>query len=105
MKTVTKQMVLGVLSLLSVGAMPTVAERPFVVIHQQGDHDCHTTRIPAIAKTNDGTLLAVYDLRYRSRRDLQGHGHWLIPVDRRREDLGGTAPDHGYGHVRWSARG
>ena len=48
-------------------------DRPFVVIHRQGDDDCHTFRIPAIAVTNDGTLLAVYDMRYRSRRDLQGH--------------------------------
>lgn len=49
------------------------SKRPHVVIHQQGDADCHTFRIPAIAVTNDGTLLAVYDMRYRSRRDLQGH--------------------------------
>ena len=48
-------------------------DRPFVVIHRQGDDNCHTFRIPAIAVTNDGTLLAVYDMRYRSRRDLQGH--------------------------------
>ena len=48
-------------------------ERPFVVIHKQGDADCHTFRIPAIARTNDGTLLATYDMRYTSRRDLQGH--------------------------------
>ena len=47
--------------------------RPFVVIHKQGDHDCHTFRIPGLAKTNAGTLLAVYDMRYDSRRDLQGH--------------------------------
>ena len=49
------------------------AERPYVVIHKQGEHNCHTFRIPAITITNDGTLLAVYDMRYRSRRDLQGH--------------------------------
>ncbi len=48
-------------------------ERPAVIIHRQGDHDCHTFRIPAIARTNNGTLLAVYDMRYNSRRDLQGH--------------------------------
>lgn len=48
-------------------------DRPFVVIHRQGDQGCHTFRIPGIAVTNDGTLLAVYDMRYRSRRDLQGH--------------------------------
>jgi len=48
-------------------------DRPFVVIHRQGDDNCHTFRIPGIAVTNSGTLLAVYDMRYRSRRDLQGH--------------------------------
>lgn len=48
-------------------------DRPYVVIHHQGEHDCHTFRIPAIARTSDGTLLAVYDMRYNSRRDLQGH--------------------------------
>ena len=48
-------------------------ERPYVVIHHQGDFGCHTFRIPGIAKTNDGTLLAVYDMRYTSRRDLQAH--------------------------------
>ncbi len=42
-------------------------------IHHQGDFDCHTFRIPGIAKTNAGTLLAVYDMRYDSRKDLQGH--------------------------------
>ena len=42
-------------------------------IHRQGEANCHTTRIPAITKTNNGTLLAVYDLRYNSRKDLQEH--------------------------------
>jgi sialidase-1 len=42
-------------------------------IHRQGDFDCHTTRIPGIARTPQGTLLAVYDLRYNSRKDLQEH--------------------------------
>ncbi len=48
-------------------------ERPAVIIHAQGEHGCHTFRIPAIARTNEGTLLAVYDMRYNSSRDLQGH--------------------------------
>ncbi len=48
-----------------------VEQRLAVAIHRRGEHDCHTTRIPGIARTNDGTLLAVYDLRYNSRRDLQ----------------------------------
>lgn len=42
-------------------------------IHREGEANCHTTRIPAITKTNEDTLLAVYDLRYNSRRDLQEH--------------------------------
>ena len=42
-------------------------------IHRRGEFDCHTTRIPAIARTNAGTLLAVYDLRYNSSKDLQEH--------------------------------
>ncbi|MCL4169439.1 UNVERIFIED_CONTAM: hypothetical protein GTU68_047749, partial [Idotea baltica] len=42
-------------------------------IHRQGDFDCHTFRIPGIAKANNGDLLAVYDMRYNSRRDLQEH--------------------------------
>ena len=49
------------------------AERKVTIIHEQGQFDCHTFRIPAMATTNEGTLLAVYDMRYKSRRDLQGH--------------------------------
>ena len=49
------------------------AERKVTIIHKQGQFDCHTFRIPAMATTNPGTLLAVYDMRYNSRRDLQGH--------------------------------
>ncbi len=65
---------IDVLSLkISGDVRPLPDERPFHVIHEQGQYDCHTTRIPAIARTNDGTLLAVYDLRYNSRRDLQEH--------------------------------
>ena len=40
-------------------------------IHYQGAFDCHTFRIPGIAKAKNGDLLAVYDMRYNSRRDLQ----------------------------------
>ena len=59
--------------LLSCSSASALEDRPFVVIHRQGDDNCHTFRIPGIAVTNSGTLLAVYDMRYRSRRDLQGH--------------------------------
>jgi len=49
------------------------ADRKVTIIHKQGQFDCHTFRIPAMATSNKGTLLAVYDMRYNSRRDLQGH--------------------------------
>ena len=61
------------LPLLSCSSASALEDRPFVVIHRQGDDNCHTFRITGIAVTNSGTLLAVYDMRYRSRRDLQGH--------------------------------
>ena len=48
-------------------------ERKVTIIHKQGQFDCHTFRIPAMVATNKGALLAVYDMRYNSRRDLQGH--------------------------------
>ena len=48
-------------------------DRKVTIIHKQGQFDCHTFRIPAMVATNKGTLLAVYDMRYNSRRDLQGH--------------------------------
>jgi sialidase-1 len=54
-------------------AISLASERSTVIIHRQGDANCHTFRIPAIARTVEGTLLAVYDMRYESRRDLQGH--------------------------------
>lgn len=47
--------------------------RPAYPIHKHGQFGCHTFRIPAIARAVDGSLLAVYDMRYRSSADLQGH--------------------------------
>jgi sialidase-1 len=48
-------------------------ERKATIIHKQGQFECHTFRIPAMVATNKGTLLGVYDMRYTSSRDLQGH--------------------------------
>jgi len=61
------------ISLLMSVATFAQEDREVVVIHRPGDDNCHTFRIPGIAVSNEGTLLAVYDMRYRSRRDLQGH--------------------------------
>ena len=62
--------------MLSLSLLPLAlfgGERSMVIIHKQGEANCHTFRIPGIARTLNGTLLAVYDMRYNSRRDLQGH--------------------------------
>ncbi|MEZ6037574.1 MAG: exo-alpha-sialidase [Planctomycetota bacterium] len=48
------------------------AQRIGVVVRRAGEGGCHTTRIPGLVTTNTGTLLAVYDNRYRSAGDLPG---------------------------------
>ena len=45
-------------------------ERKVTIIHKQGQFDCHTFRIPAMATTDQGTLLAVY-----ARLWFQQYGH------------------------------
>ncbi|MGO3195514.1 MAG: exo-alpha-sialidase [Sphingobacterium sp.] len=42
-------------------------------IRQHMQDGVHTSRIPGLSTSNDGTLLAIYDARYESARDLQGH--------------------------------
>ncbi|MEK7951457.1 sialidase family protein [Luteolibacter sp. Y139] len=42
-------------------------------IHRKGEHGCDTFRIPGLARAKDGSLLAIYDMRYESAHDLQGH--------------------------------
>ena len=42
-------------------------------IHRKGEHGCDTFRIPALARARDGSLLAIYDMRYDGPHDLQGH--------------------------------
>ncbi len=42
-----------------------------VRFHQQDN--VHTSRIPGLATTNKGTLIAIFDARYERERDLQGH--------------------------------
>nr|WP_315314710.1 InlB B-repeat-containing protein [Treponema denticola] len=49
-------------------------------------------RIPALAVTNDGTLLAVTDLRYTANTDL-GHNHGIDLLIKRSEDNGKTWSD------------
>lgn len=44
-----------------------------VQIKKNGENGIHTYRIPGLVTTDHGTLLAVYDLRYTTSRDLPGH--------------------------------
>lgn len=50
-----------------------VVQRTGVAVRDAGWDGVNTYRIPGIATTNAGTLLAIYDNRYESSRDLQGH--------------------------------
>lgn len=46
--------------------------RTGVALRKHGDDNVHTYRIPGLVTTNNGTLMAVYDVRRNSSRDLQG---------------------------------
>jgi sialidase-1 len=49
-----------------------IKQRIGVAVRKHMDDNVHTYRIPGIATTNNGSLLAVYDARRQSSRDLQG---------------------------------
>ncbi len=44
-----------------------------VAVRQHKQDGVHTSRIPGLATSKEGTLMAIYDARYNSARDLQGH--------------------------------
>ncbi len=50
---------------------PDVRKRIGIALRKHYDDGVHTCRIPALATTPQGTLLCVYDMRQRKRRDLQ----------------------------------
>ncbi|MDR0901958.1 MAG: glycoside hydrolase [Opitutaceae bacterium] len=50
----------------------TFVLRTGVALRQHNDDNVHTYRIPGLATTNNGTLLAIYDMRRDKARDLQG---------------------------------
>jgi sialidase-1 len=49
------------------------AKRKAFAIRKAGEDNIHTYRIPGITTTNKGTLIAVYDNRYTTSRDLPGN--------------------------------
>lgn len=50
-----------------------VVLRPAIKLRERGQGGVDTYRIPGFATTNKGTLIAVYDVRYNSARDLQAN--------------------------------
>lgn len=50
----------------------SVVKRLGLALRRSGDDGVHTFRIPGLARSNEGTLLAVYDVRHNSSADLQG---------------------------------
>ena len=47
--------------------------RPGILMRAAGQDQVDTYRIPGLTRTNAGTLIAVYDIRYLNGGDLQGH--------------------------------
>ena len=50
---------------------PGVRKRIGIALRKHNDDGVHTYRIPALTTTPKGTLLCVYDMRWRKSRDLQ----------------------------------
>ena len=44
-----------------------------IALRKPGDDNVHTYRIPGLVTTGKGTLIAVYDIRHESARDLPGN--------------------------------
>jgi len=62
-----------------------IEQRIGIAVHQHMENGIHTARIPGLAVTPKGTLLAIFDARKKSARDLQGD----IDIGLRRSTDGG----------------
>jgi sialidase-1 len=60
-------------STLSLDTTKSYISKLGIALRNKGDDNVHTYRIPGLATTNKGTLIAVYDIRYNSSVDLQAH--------------------------------
>lgn len=56
-----------------IGGQSKLQQRTGIALRQHNQDSVHTYRIPGLATANDGTLLAIYDVRRESGRDLQGN--------------------------------
>ena len=52
------------------GGAPTTTKRVGIAVRKAWDDSVNTYRIPGIATTDKGTLIAVYDIRYKNSGDL-----------------------------------
>ncbi|MEM7454112.1 MAG: exo-alpha-sialidase [Planctomycetota bacterium] len=52
---------------------PASIQKIGVAVRRAGDDGAHTYRIPGLVTTNEGTLIAVYDVRYDNSTDLPGN--------------------------------
>lgn len=59
--------------MVAVAPTPHKMLRLGIALRKHGDDGVHTYRIPGLTTTNNGTLLAIYDVRRDSHRDLQGN--------------------------------
>ncbi|HMI04576.1 MAG TPA: sialidase family protein [Pedobacter sp.] len=63
-----------------------IKQRVGIALRKHGMDGINTSRIPGLATTNKGTLIAIFDARYDSGRDLQGN----IDIGIHRSDDGGN---------------
>lgn len=56
-----------------IGGQSNLQQRTGIALRQHNQDGVHTYRIPGLATAKDGSLLAIYDVRRESGRDLQGN--------------------------------
>ncbi|MEP6750792.1 MAG: sialidase family protein [Bacteroidota bacterium] len=59
-------------SIVPDGRKPDYKRRMGIVVRKAWDDSVHTYRIPGVITTDKGTLIAVYDIRYKNSGDLPG---------------------------------
>jgi len=59
------------ISIVFIAAIETEEDKKFIELRKHNDDGVHTYRIPGLETTNNGTLIAVYDVRRNSDVDLQ----------------------------------
>lgn len=64
-----------------------IKQRIGVAVRKHNQDNIHTSRIPGLATTNKGTLIAIFDARHDSGRDLQGN----IDIGLHRSEDGGKS--------------